>query len=184
MMDAEDAGAMTTNADDANGGSWWKRKHIRQSAIGAFKTSVAAVLCIWLGDLFGLIHGYWAAVSAIVVMGSEAVSLVACRDRVIGTAIGAVLGWATFHIWHGHYLVYGLAVLLCLLACSTLKFEKAGRLAGVTLTIVVLIRIDGGPAQVALARFLEVSLGIVVALAVMLLVFPERPAEFADGASR
>jgi uncharacterized membrane protein YccC len=54
----------------------------------------------------------------------------------------------------------------------------------VTLTIVVLIRIDGGPAQAALARFLEVSLGIVVALAVMLLVFPERPAEFADGASR
>ena len=184
MMDAEDARAMATNADDANDGSWWKRKHIRQSAIGAFKTSVAAVLCLWLGNLFGLSHSYWAAVSAIVVMGSEAVSLVACRDRVIGTAIGAVLGWATSYVWHGHYLVYGFAVMLCLLACSMLKFEKAGRLAGVALTIIVLINLDGGPGQAALARFLEVSLGIVVALAVTLLVFPERPAEFADGASR
>lgn len=179
---------MATTTDDANRGSWWAQKHMRQSAIGAFKTGLAAVLCLWLGNLFGLTHSYWAAISAIsaiVVMGSEsAVSLVACRDRLIGTAIGAVLGWATFHVWHGHYLLYGLSVMLCLLACSTLKFEKAGRLAGVALTIIVLIKIDAGPAQAALARFLEVSLGIVIALAVTLLVFPERPVEFAGGASR
>jgi len=174
---------MATHADDPSRG-WWKRKNLRQSTIGAFKTGVAAVLCLWLGDLLGLTHTYWAAISAIVVMGSDsAVSLVACRDRLIGTAIGAVLGWATFHVWHGHYLVYGLAVMLCLLACSTLKFEKAGRLAGVAATIIVLVEVNGGPAKAALARFLEVSLGIVVALAVTLLVFPERPAELADGTS-
>jgi uncharacterized membrane protein YgaE (UPF0421/DUF939 family) len=177
--------AMATNADDPNRGSWWKRKDIRRSAIGAFKTGVAAVLCLWLGDLFGLKLSYWAAISAIVVMSSEsAMSLVACRDRLIGTAIGAALGWGASYVWRGHYLVYGLALMLCLLACSTLKFEKAGRLAGVALTIIALIKFDGGPAQAALARFLEVSLGIVVALAVTLLVFPERPAEFANGASR
>jgi uncharacterized membrane protein YccC len=174
--------AMATQAEDPNRGSWWERKDIRQRAIGAFKTATAAVLCLWLGHLFGLTHSYWAAVSAIVVMGSESVSLVACRDRLIGTAIGAVLGWATFYVWHGYYLLYGLAVMLCLLACSMLKFEKAGRLAGVALTIVVLIKWDGGPGRAAVARFLEVGLGIVVALAVTLLVFPERPAEFADSA--
>jgi uncharacterized membrane protein YccC len=175
--------AMATQAEDPNRGSWWERKNIRQRATGAFKTGMAAVLCLWLGHLFGLTHSYWAAVSAIVVMGSESVSLVACRDRLIGTAIGAVLGWATFYVWHGYYLLYGLAVMLCLLACSMLKFEKAGRLAGVALTIIVLIKVDGGPGRAAVARFLEVGLGIVVALAVTLLVFPERPAEFADSAS-
>src|ERR1700709_2371650 len=176
--------AMATNADDPNRGSWWKRKDIRRSAIGAFKTGVAAVLCLWLGDLFGLKYIYWAAISAIVVMSSEsAMSLVACRDRLIGTAIGATLGWGASYVSRGHYLVYGVAVMLCLLACSTLRFEKAGRLAGVALTIIALIKFDGGPARAALRRFLEVSLGIVVALAVTLLVFPERPAEFADRAA-
>jgi uncharacterized membrane protein YccC len=72
---------------------------------------------------------------------------------------------------------------MCLLVCSTLEFEKAGRLAAVALTIIVVIKIDGGPARAALDRFLEVSLGIVVALAVTLLVFPERPAEYSGGAS-
>jgi uncharacterized membrane protein YgaE (UPF0421/DUF939 family) len=175
---------MARNAENPEAASWWKRRNVRNRAINAFKTGLAAVLCLWLGNLLGLSHSYWAAISAIVVMGSDsAVSLAACRDRLIGTAIGALFGWATFHVWHGYHLVYGLAVMLCLLVCSTLEFEKAGRLASVALTIIVLIKIDGGPAQAALARFLEVGLGIIVALAVTLLVFPQRPAEYADGAS-
>jgi uncharacterized membrane protein YgaE (UPF0421/DUF939 family) len=165
--------------------NWWKRKDVSNRAIGAFKTSLAAVLCIWLGRLFRLEHGYWAAVSAIVVMASDnAVTLLSCRDRVIGTAIGALVGWGTSYVWHGHYVLYGLAVLVCLLACSTLEFEKAGRLAAVTLTIIVLIKIDSGPGRAALARFLEVSLGVVVALAVTHLVFPRRPVEYADSPAK
>jgi uncharacterized membrane protein YgaE (UPF0421/DUF939 family) len=152
---------------------WWERTNFTIRAIGAFKTGLAAVLCLWLGNLFHLTHSYWAAVSAIVVMGSDSnLNLTTCRDRIIGTAIGAFLGWATYYAWHGHYLLYGLAVMLCVFVCSLLEFEKAGRLAAVTLTIVALISIDDGPAQAALARFLEVGLGIVVALAVTLLVFP------------
>ena len=175
---------MATESETPVAANWWERKKIHNRAIGAFKTSLAAVLCVWLGDRFGLEHSYWAAVSAIVVMGSDTpVSIASCRDRLIGTAIGALLGWGTSYWWHGHYLLYGLAILVCLLACSTLDLEKAGRLAAVALTIIVLIHIDGGPGQAALARFLEVALGIVVALAVTLLVFPQRPAEYAKPAS-
>ena len=154
---------------------WLHTKDFRQGAIDAFKTGLAATLCLWLGHLFGLAHSYWAAITTIVVMGSDReVTFKSCRDRLIGTAIGAFFGWATFYAWHGHYLLYGLAVALCIFVCSTLAFDKAGRLAGVALTIVVLIHLDSGPGQAAVARFLEVGLGIVVALAVTLLVFPPK----------
>ncbi len=159
----------------ADAAGWWQQKKIGRRAMGAFKTGVAAVLCLWLGNLFGLAHSYWAAISAIVVMGSDsAVNWISCRDRLIGTAIGALMGWGMFYVWRGHYIVYGLAIMVCLLICSLLEFEKAGRLAGVALTIILLIKIDSGPGQAALARFLEVSLGILVALGVTVLVFPER----------
>jgi uncharacterized membrane protein YgaE (UPF0421/DUF939 family) len=172
---------MAANAIDPKSERWWQRNELRRRSVGAFKTALAAVLCLWLGHLFRLERSFWASVTAIVMMGSEsAVSLAACRDRLIGTAIGAVLGWVTVQFWHGHSLLYGLAVLLCLLACSTLKFEKAGRLAAVALTIIVLIHWDGGPAHAALSRFSEVALGILVALTVGLLVFPERPVELAN----
>jgi uncharacterized membrane protein YgaE (UPF0421/DUF939 family) len=163
---------------------WWKQKNFGNRAIDAFKTGLAAVLCVWLGNLFGLEHSFWAAVSAIVVMAPDnTITFASCRDRIIGTAIGAFLGWVTWYAWHGHYLLYGLSVALCIFVCGTLAFEKAGRLAAVTLSIIVLVTIDGGPAQAAIARFLEVGLGIVVALAVTLLVFPPRSAKMEIKAS-
>ena len=156
-----------------SGSVYWRGKDFRQYSISAFKAGLAATLCLWLGHLLGLTHSYWAAVSAIVVMGADnAVTFTSCRDRLIGTAVGAFMGWLTFHLWHGHYLIYGAAVGLCIFLCSALEFDKAGRLAGVALTIVVLVENRAGPLDAAISRFLEVSLGIVVALAVTLLVFP------------
>jgi uncharacterized membrane protein YgaE (UPF0421/DUF939 family) len=158
--------------------SWWQQKNFGAQAIGAFKTGLAAVICVWLGNLLGLERSFWAAVSAIVVMAFDAtITIASCRDRIIGTAIGAFLGWVTDHVWRGHYIIYGLAVALCIFICSALAFDKAGRLAAVTLSIIVLVKFDGGPAQAAISRFLEVGLGIVVALAVTMLVFPSRPAQ-------
>jgi uncharacterized membrane protein YccC len=155
---------------------WWRKKDFGYQAIGAFKTGLAVVLCVWLGNLFGLRHSYWAAISAIVVMGVDTtLTFASCRDRIIGTAIGALMGWGTSYAWHGHYLIYGFSVALCIFVCSALAYEKAGRLAGVALSVIVLANMGESPAQAAIARFLEVGLGIVVALAVTLLVFPPRP---------
>ncbi len=87
---------------------WWHRRNFRQEAIDAFKAGLAATLCLLLGHLFGLVHSYWAAISAIVVMGSNsAVTLTSCRDRLIGTAIGAFLGWATSTPGTGMYWFTG-----------------------------------------------------------------------------
>jgi uncharacterized membrane protein YccC len=168
---------MSTNSASHKGkvASWWVQKNFGKQAVGALKTGLAAILCMWLGDLIGLIHSYWAAVSAIVVMGFDnTLTFASCRDRILGTAIGAFLGWIACYLWHGDYLIYGLAVAVCIFVCSAFAFDKAGRLAAVTLSIIVLVKIDGGPAQAAIARFSEVGFGIVVALAVTMLVFPSR----------
>jgi uncharacterized membrane protein YccC len=158
--------------------NWWQQKDFGYQAIGAFKTGLAAVICVWLGNLLGLERSFWAAVSAIVVMAFDTtITFASCRDRIIGTAIGAFLGWVTFYAWHGHYIIYGVAVALCIFVCSALAFDKAGRLAAVTLSVIVLVKFDGGPAQAAISRFLEVGLGLVVALAVTMLVFPSRAAQ-------
>lgn len=132
-------------------------------------------LCLWLGAILGLAHTYWAAISAIVVMGSDtAVTFTSCRDRLIGTGIGALLGWVTAYTWRGHELLYGISVALGVLFSSALQFRRAGHLATVALTIIVLVKLQPTPGRAALARFLEVGLGIVVALAVTLLVLPPK----------
>src|SRR5712672_362139 len=83
---------MTTSSEpgESRFSTWLKGRNFGKQAIGAFKTGLAAVLCVWLGNLLGLEHSYWAAVSAIVVMAYDTtLTFASCRDRIIGTAIGA-----------------------------------------------------------------------------------------------
>jgi uncharacterized membrane protein YccC len=138
------------------------------------KTALAAGICLALVRLLKLQQGYWACVSAIVVMQSEtAATLAASRDRLVGTALGAVLGWAAASVWHGHLWVYVVTILLCMLLPQTVGLEGAGRLAGVTTTIVLLVPSSAPHARVARDRFLEVSLGIIVSLVVSHVLWPQ-----------
>ena len=133
------------------------------------RTAVAAALAYWLTEWLRLPGGYWAAISAIVVMQSEVGATVrASFDRFAGTAMGAAVGWLTAMVWHNSIVVFALAVLVVMVLCSALKIKNAGRLAGVTIAIIVLIPYSGAVWYIAIERFLEVSFGIVVSLGVAL----------------
>lgn len=140
----------------------------RLSFFHGFRTALAAGLAYWLTGLLHLEDGYWAVVSSIVVMQSEVgATVTASRDRLAGTAIGAVIGWGTAHVWHRSIPLFALAVLLVMLICSALRIKNAGRLGGVAVAIIVLIPHTGTVLHVALYRFVEVSIGIVISLGVM-----------------
>jgi uncharacterized membrane protein YccC len=131
------------------------------------KTTVAACLCLVLGRVFRLPQGYWACVSAVVVLQSTVRDTwTVSRDRIVGTAIGAVIGWGAGSVWHGNPLIYAFAILLCMTVPQIMQLKNAGRMAGVAATIIMLIPSHLPYWQVAVSRFLEVSIGVLVALAV------------------
>jgi uncharacterized membrane protein YccC len=141
----------------------------RLSLQQGIRTAVAAVLAYWITELLHLPGGYWASISSIVVMQSEVgATMVASRDRIAGTALGATVGLLTSLVWHHSLPVFGLAVLVVMVLCAALSYKNAGRLGGVTVAIIVLIHFPGPLWQIALQRFLEVSVGIVVSLLVAL----------------
>nr|WP_255551532.1 FUSC family protein [Granulicella sp. dw_53] len=131
------------------------------------KTALAAGLCLALVRVFAFSQGYWACITAVVVMQSEtAATLAVSRERLVGTAVGAIVGWATAAVWHGHLMGYAAAVLACMVLPELMGLKGAGRMAGVAATIVLLVPSSESHATVARGRFLEVSFGIVVALVV------------------
>ena len=69
---------------------------------------------------------------------------------------------------------YILAVIAAVAVCGLLGLRSSSRLAGVTITIVMLVQKTGSHWTVALDRVSEVFLGIVVALAIATLVFTDR----------
>jgi uncharacterized membrane protein YccC len=152
---------------------WLSWEH-RRLLIHAAKTALAAGLCWWLAMRFGLHDGYWGAISAIIVLQSNFGSTItASRDRLLGTLIGALFGFA-FSLFGTLPWNYIFAVLLAVTVCGLLGFRSSSRLAGVTITIVMLVQNISSHWALALDRVGQVVLGIVVALLVSTLVFPDR----------
>ena len=143
----------------------------RRLLIHALRSTIAAPLCWWLAVHFHLHDGYWGAISAIIVLQfNVGATIQASRDRILGTIIGAVVGFSCtlFGAVPWNYIV---AVFLALVVCGLLGFRNSSRLAGVTVTIVMLVQ-SNSPRAVALDRVIQVVLGIMVAVAVTLVIFP------------
>ena len=148
-----------------------ERRHL---FILAAKTALAATLCWSLAQAIGFHEAYWGSISAIIVLQSNVGSTVtASRDRILGTLIGAAFGFS-FSVFGALPWNYIGALLAAVVVCGLLGLRNSSRLAGVTITIVMLVQKAGSRWGLALDRVGEVILGIVVALAVSTLVLPDR----------
>ena len=138
----------------------------RASVLDSVRTAVAAVAAMMLARLLKLPEYYWAPISAIVIIQSTIPPRTLGWQRFVGTALGAVMGSALATFFAPSAVVYGLGILLCGVLAWLLRVGTAYRFAGIALSIVLLIPRSRPPWIVGWHRFLEVSLGIAVALVV------------------
>ncbi len=138
----------------------------RASVLDSVRTAFAAVAAMMLARLLKLPEYYWAPISAIVITQSTIPPRTLGWQRFVGTALGAVLGAALATFFRPSAVVYGLGILLCGVLARLLRVGAAYRFAGIALSIVLLIPRSRAPWIVGWYRFLEVSLGIAVALVV------------------
>jgi len=131
---------------------------------------VATVVSMLLARGLRLPEFYWAPISTIVILLSTINPLTLGWQRFVGTALGAVVGAVIASFFQPSWIVYGVGIFVCGILTAVLRLGNAYRFAGITLSIVLLIAHTSGPWTVAWHRFLEVSLGIAVAL-VMTLVW-------------
>jgi uncharacterized membrane protein YccC len=143
------------------------------------RTTVAGVLAFVLANVTSLPQGYWAVLTAVlVVQASIGGSLKATIDRLIGTVGGAACGGAvallippTGGIERVEALVAALAPVALLAALSS-----SFRVAPVTAIIVLLSPTSAhvGPIASALERILEIVIGSLVGLGTSLMILPAR----------
>ena len=144
-----------------------KRTGLRREAlIDSARTAVAAVVSMVLARSLKLPEFYWAPISTIVILLSTINPMTLAWQRFAGTALGAALGAVIATWFHPGWAVYGVGIFVCGMLCAVLRVSAAYRFAAITLTIVLLIAHQRGPWIVAGHRFVEVSVGIAVALVV------------------
>lgn len=144
------------------------------------RTAVGAAASLAVARLFKMPEAYWAAITAMILMESTlGTAWAVSKQRLIGTALGAAFGGLLASCVRPGIVVFGAAVFALGLMCAILRLDRSAyRFAGITLTIVTLVTRGQGPWVIAAHRFIEVSIGIAVALALTAL-WPER--EWASG---
>lgn len=133
----------------------------------------ACALAYVFGATFGLKEGYWAIITAVVVtqpMLSDTLS--AGRDRIIGTLIGAAVGFLVLELAaHGVPLMPMFWVALAAMALL-IALRPYLRLCAVTLAVVVLVPGAGAPFVRPFDRVVEILLGTIAAIIVAGLIRP------------
>jgi len=127
------------------------------------RTAVATLVSLLLARALKFPEYYWAPISTIVILLSTIDPLPGSWQRFVGTALGAALGGLSATFFPRTALTYAVGIFLCGIVASIFRVWSAYRVAAITFSIVVLI--SRGPVWlIAWHRFLEVSLGIAVAL--------------------
>jgi uncharacterized membrane protein YccC len=146
--------------------------------LNSARTAAAAVVSLIVARLFRLPEAYWAPITTVVITQSsvDAALQVSC-ERFLGTVLGAGVGAIVASLFGPNIRVFAAGVfILGLLSAAANSNRNAFRFAGVTLAVVQLVPRVGSPWRIALHRFAEVCIGLLVAL-ILSVVWPEQEEE-------
>lgn len=134
----------------------WDKKNL-PSITHAIRTAVAATGSVIIARLVQMPEAYWA----------------------VGASVGAI----ETNYFRANLVAFAIAIFLVGVLSIAFRLQKtAYHYASITLTIIVLIPRLAAPWSIALHRFIEVSVGIIVALAVVAL-WPEHQPSAVKSAS-
>jgi len=130
------------------------------------RTAIAAVVSLLVARFFRLSGAYWAPITTLVITQSTlGAAFTVSWKRFVGTALGAATGALVASFLPSNPLVFGAAVLILGPLCVLARADRSAyRFGGVTLAIVLLVPRTLPAWQIACYRFVEVSIGIAVAL--------------------
>lgn len=144
---------------------WASRLGITRSVlIHSARATVAAVVSMLVARAFKMPEFYWAPISAIVVLLSTIDPLALAWQRFAGTAVGVIIAALIATYFPPNWAIFGAGIFVCGIICAILRLGNAYRFAAIAVCIVALVPHTRPPSIIALHRFLEVSIGIAVAL--------------------
>lgn len=148
------------------------------------KTGLAALLSYLVTEWLHLDFGYWAPITAVIVMQtSVAESIEMSLYRTVGTMIGASMGVVSILLLPDTFAGNGAALFITTGLCAFLtRWDPRYRMAAITVTIVILASV-GQPDRMhfGLFRVLEILVGVVCAVVVSLALWPLRAGEALRG---
>ena len=156
------------------------RAELRQ----CLRMTLAGILTMALGEMFGMPRGYWAVLTAVIVtQANVGGSIKAAVDRMVGTVAGGFYGGAVAVLIPPENPLTGVAAVALALGPLTLAsaLSPSFRVAPVTAILLLLMPASGHTRVLASAveRIAEIGFGSVVGLVCSLTILPARAGRLA-----
>lgn len=132
------------------------------------KTGIAVVITTFLGGTFLVSNPFYAVIGTIFAMQNTVKSsFVAGKNRLLGTVLGAAIGYVFALIHFNQPLHLGFAVIVTIICCNALKINSSIIIAAtVCVSILMGITSDQDPLIYSLLRTTDTSIGIIVGILV------------------
>ena len=148
------------------------RARLKGGTAQALMSAAAAVIAYLPTKPLGLHEGFWGSITAIAVVQAElSATQTSARDQFTGAAIGGLISALIVTVAGQDLPAYVVSLVLSMIACWLLNVSTAARLAGSTVTIIMLVpHIGTGGLKMMLSRLAEVGWGVAVAITIVWLV--------------
>jgi len=155
----------------------------------AFKTGVAAGLSLIVGFAFSdafdrpdvFVSGLWCVMASIVVMQAHLGGTYgAAWKRFLGVLIGSIAGVLFYSFWGNGPLSLACSVFCTIVICALLNIKDSFRIAGMSTAIIIVMagfHPTVNPMMFSFYRFIDSCIGIIVAVVVARIVWPEKATE-------
>lgn len=168
---------------------WLKNTLAATEAKIAFKTGLSASISLFIGLSFAqtferpdtLVSGLWCVMASIVVMQAHlGGTYKAAWIRFLGVLIGSIAGAFLIELIGASPVSLGISVFFTIVLCSIINIKDGFRIAGLSTAVIIIM---GGihplinPWVFSFYRFIDSCIGILVALIVARIIWPEKAIE-------
>lgn len=137
------------------------------------KTALAVTITILLSRLFKMEYPFYAAIAVVITMqASVTASYKVGKERMLGTAVGALVGLICALISPGTALLCGFGIIIIIYTCNYFKWNKSISIAGIVFLAIMVNLGDRNPLSYSINRLLDTFLGIIIALLVNYFICP------------
>lgn len=156
----------------------------------AAKTGIAASLALFLGVAFSnifdrpdvLVSGLWCVMASIVVLQAQlGGTYKAAWVRFFGVLVGSIVGSLFISYWNIDNPIYlGVGIFFTIIICSLLSLKDSFRIGALSTAVIIILgshHPEVNPWIFGFFRFVDSCIGIIVAVFVAHVIWPERASE-------
>ncbi|MBC2580228.1 aromatic acid exporter family protein [Clostridium sp. DJ247] len=148
------------------------------------KTAIAVSICVALSYILNREYIFYAAIASVISMqGSVYDSFKAGKNRMLGTMVGAFVGFLFALVSPGNIFLCGLGVVIVIYICNMLGWKNSVAISCIVFLVIMLNLEDRTPGAYSLNRIFDTFIGIIVAVMVNYFIYPPKHANKVYNAS-